>query len=486
MEKYFLSLIKENNVYKMIIEELIECKNYEIKLNNNDLSILLKSKINTIDEAYQYIINLFEYNKVFIKEIKINKSITIILKIYINQKEKDIEILLSYNKSNNYIMKINNEIKKITEEIKLLKEKIKILKNNNLKENKINKTDNNNFKKIDNKDNNIINPKNIGYLCDIVNDSYSHLWLTNTFSIFRTISDILYLVYSNQKKSIIFYNIINNKIIREIKNAHNEYITNFRYYLDKIKNRDLMLSISAEDNNIKLWNIYNNNIKCLLNITNINKNGWLESACILNDNNNNYIITSNDSYYDNENIKIFDFNGNKIKEINNSNDVTKFIDIYYEKKISKIYILTGNDGYIKSYDYNKNDTYKKYSDHDNNGSCCIIINKSKEDIIIIESSFDGNLRIWNFHSKELLKRIKISNECLRELCIWNNDYIFIGCDDKTIKIIEIKNGEIIKELKGHINEVMYLKIIIHPKYGKCLISQGVKNDSIKLWINKIN
>ena len=68
--------------------------------------------------------------------------------------------------------------------------------------------------------------------------------------------------------------------------------------------------------------------------------------------------------------------------------------------------------------------------------------------------------------------------------MWNNEYIFIGCDDNTIKLIELKNGIIIKELKCHYNKVISIKTIIHPKYGKCLISQGVKNDCIKLWINK--
>ena len=183
-------------------------------------------------------------------------------------------------------------------------------------------------------------------------------------------------------------------------------------------------------------------------------------------------------------MKIFDFNGNKIKEINNSNDKTNFIDIYYDSKLSKNYILTVNEGYIKSYDYNKNEIYKKYSDNGHNGGCFIFINESKEIIKIIESSYDGNLRIWNFHSGELLYKIKVSNQSLREICILNNEYIFIGCDDKIIKLIELKNGKIIKKLKGHYNEVISIKIIIHPKYGKCLISQGARNDSIKLWINK--
>ena len=44
--------------------------------------------------------------------------------------------------------------------------------------------------------------------------------------------------------------------------------------------------------------------------------------------------------------------------------------------------------------------------------------------------------------------------------------IFVGCGDKTIKIVEIKNGLIIKSLTGHNNDVLSIKKIIHPKYGE--------------------
>ena len=37
-------------------------------------------------------------------------------------------------------------------------------------------------------------------------------------------------------------------------------------------------------------------------------------------------------YY--ESIKVFDFNGKKIKEMNDSKDNTVFIDSYYDNKIS--------------------------------------------------------------------------------------------------------------------------------------------------------
>ena len=69
-------LIKENNVHKFIIETnqdelIVKHKNYSINMNKNDLSILTKCMFNTINDAYEYIINIFEQNKVTIKEIKI-------------------------------------------------------------------------------------------------------------------------------------------------------------------------------------------------------------------------------------------------------------------------------------------------------------------------------------------------------------------------------------------------------------------------------
>ena len=100
----------------------------------------------------------------------------------------------------------------------------------------------------------------------------------------------------------------------------------------------------------------------------------------------------------------------------------------------------------------------------------------------------GNIKIWNFHSGELLNKIKIINDTFPEnkeiygLCLWNNEYIFVGCNDKNIKLIEINKGKVIKKLTGHENTVSTIKKVVHPKYGQCLISSGNDN-KIKIWIN---
>ena len=253
------------------------------------------------------------------------------------------------------------------------------------------------------------------------------------------------------------------------------------------------MSVLAYDNIIIIWNV--NNWECIFNISNINNDGYLWSSCFLNESNQIYIITSNFNIFGkSESIKVFDLNGKKIREINNSNERTYFIDTYYDSILSKNYIITGNKGYVKSYDYNKNELYYKYIDknilnffhirEDNYARQSIIITENKGIIQLIESSMDGNIRIWNFHSGILLNKIKISNQGLKGICLWNDNYLFVGCEDKTIKLVELNNKLIIKSLDGHDDSVTTVKKIIHNKYGECLISQNWKNSKIKIW--KIN
>jgi hypothetical protein len=253
------------------------------------------------------------------------------------------------------------------------------------------------------------------------------------------------------------------------------------------------MSISYNDNNIKIWNAYN--WECILNLQNINQKGILFSGGFLNNNNQNYIITSNLNWVDNpEQIKIFNFNGNKIKEINNSNENTFFIDSFYDSKTSKNYIISSHENYVKSYNYNDNKLYKKYYENKNDfhNHLTAFIISNKEIIKLIESCNDGNIRIWNFHSGLLLKKIK-ADISLNDICLWNYNSIFVGNNhfsekinykEKAIKLIDLKSGKIIISLTGHQETILEIKKIIHPILGICLITQGNRDMQIRLWLIK--
>ena len=177
---------------------------------------------------------------------------------------------------------------------------------------------------IDNSDYINTAPKDITLIGNLTEDSFAYAILNNTFIIFKSMNQIIYLIYCNTNNSIICYNIEKSQRINEIKNPHDMYITNFRHFFYKENEKDLIMTISLGDNNIRIWNL--SNWECLVNISNVNFEGYLYSACFLYSDNQLYIISSNFNLLNMpENIKIFNLNGEKINEIQESNDITYII-----------------------------------------------------------------------------------------------------------------------------------------------------------------
>lgn len=324
-------------------------------------------------------------------------------------------------------------------------------------------------------------PPNLKLYSEISKNSYGCFDLDNTFTAFKSVSEYLFLVYSTKSKSLICYDLIKFQLIIEIKYAHNIYITNVRHFLDKKNKRDLIISISDRDNNLKLWNV--NNWECIIEISNVNNNGFLCSACLLNEKDNIYIISSNCNMHgETEKIKVFDLEKNIIKEINDSDEKIYFIDSYYDKQNDKLYLLTGNMNYIKSYDYNQNNLFNRYFENESGVHISIITNFQNNLLTLIESCSHGFIKIWNFQSAELLNKIKVDNDWIFGICLWDENYALVACKFKKIKLINLSKGIIENVLDGHNSGIFTIKKIIHPYLGECILSQGYENDQIKLWI----
>ena len=81
------------------------------------------------------------------------------------------------------------------------------------------------------------------------------------------------------------------------------------------------MSMSSEDNNLKVWTI--TTWDCIVNIPHVNTSGIIYSACFYYSNNENYIVTSNFSVNEEaECAKVFDFEGKLIKNIKGSEEHT--------------------------------------------------------------------------------------------------------------------------------------------------------------------
>ena len=89
------NLVKDNNEYLCIIKRvgnkiIISIDNYEIELKLNEIKSLIfnDNQNNANEDIFSYLLNFFEKNKVYIKEININKNISLIFKLNFGNKEE--------------------------------------------------------------------------------------------------------------------------------------------------------------------------------------------------------------------------------------------------------------------------------------------------------------------------------------------------------------------------------------------------------------
>lgn len=297
--------------------------------------------------------------------------------------------------------------------------------------------------------------------------------------------------------SIISYNLIDQKKMIELKEIHSQMIINFRHYLDKPNSRDLVMSFSKD---CQLIVVNANNWEIIFNLNNKNLN-CVCSSCFLNNSNQINIVICHGRYlrtyasnFFNGFIEVYDLKKNELTKIENEN-VTYFIDSFYEKKSSLNYLIAGNEGYIVSYIY-KNNKWNKYNRYDKqktyNFLYSPIIFEKNGVTELIESTINGEIRIWDFHKKSILNTIKIGKEYgVGGACLWNDNYLFVASRNKEVNLINLNENKIINRNQfKHNHGVSIVKKVYHPKYGECLISKETHDKKhkhlglMKVWINK--
>ena len=310
--------------------------------------------------------------------------------------------------------------------------------------------------------------------------NFSEFGLEIKCLIFKSIDDLNLIIYSGENKSIVCYDINNNQKVNEVLHAHEKDISYLNHYSEKKNRINLMLSISGNDNNLKVWNV--SNFECLYNFKKINYQGWINCACFLNDNGQIYVLSTNSiGFIRKPNpIQVFNLKGKKIMDIKNSNKNSYFIDVYYDNKSSTKYIITGNVGFSESYNYNKNAVYHRY-DNKNIKLVPNLIIKEGDTVELIESSMDGNIRIWNFHSADLLKTINIGLEDLYSICLWDKDNLLACCNDK-IKIIKLNKEWGVSDSNLGNKGLIRIGKVVHSQYGECLVLQTI--NGFMLWESK--
>ena len=244
-----------------------------------------------------------------------------------------------------------------------------------------------------------------------------------------------------------------------------------KYFFDTINKRDLILLISFDY--LKIYDISKWSLIVYIKESIYNKRGM--NSCILNNKNQNFIITSN--YYS-DCFRIYDFNGNKIKNIKTPNAINIEIETYQD------YIISGNINCCTTYNFNT----KKFKKYETNKDMLfqlgnIVAYKNKKGANILIAKCEDNLKnynifIWDFKPclpiNKIVFKIITYDSGLR---LWNENYFIVGTGF-LLKIFDISKNKFIKEIKS--TEIIYnYKKIAHPKYGECLMLID-SNNTIKI------
>ena len=467
-------------------EKLNELKSISIKNSENekDLKLLLDIKMPEINKKdmdnNQKIIDFMNKGyklsspKNFINSVKFLNDTNKFLEVS-NKLNKKISCNDISSNSEEKRKTLSNKIDSLLKELELkFDEKMEQIENDILlpKDNPIIYSSFNPFLKFS-KD-----PKDFVYKEDICSSAHKTNSIDKVFCAFKSFSRESLVVWGTPQYNIEFFDLDKGKIIKTIIRAHNQTIFSCRHYSD-IKNRIDYLITSSYDRTVKVWDI--KSYSYILNISNAHSGYYIYSVSILCDEkeNANYIITSAPNEY----MKVWDFKGKYLRNFGQNDESTYFIDVYYDNKEKKNYILNANSADVKSYTFTNGELYHKYRGTPHTWHMSAVVNETREQHILIESDGNGYIRMWEFHSANLIKCIPSSSTLnLRGICLWNDDYLFAAGNDYQVKLFDLTAGKFVKSFKGHTSTVCSLDKIVHPKYGECLVSQGL-DGKLKIWVS---
>ncbi len=445
---------KENNELK---KEIMKMKEEQIAKENE-----LKNEIKILKEENLKLKSEKEKEKEKEKSQKENK---------INNDDKIGEKILSLNQINN---KLNEDKINLEKELSEIKSQMSMM----IEKEKKNEEK---FKKEKLNHEFIMSPDKLQNKFDILDTN--NIFFIDEFAAYISITDKREYLASGNKGNynIDIYNLTNNVIHKSLK-AHNNGTPTVRYFLDKNKKKEYLISADFLKTVI-VWDI-GNEYSISLKITDSKYKGSILSTILYFDvkiNENKYIdyvITSSDD--ENEDFsKIYSLSdGSFIRDISNTNKNSSYYLLSWEynnnyyiielclNKISLNNLLT-EENYAELISPPESSHFGGFI-YKNNYLCC--------------SSENGYIRIWDLVNKSIFKTIEIKGSCYFEILSWNEKYIIsANYKNNSFDIIDLEKGELYKKVKtSHSSGVRAVKKIFHSTYGECLITSG--HDSvIKLW-----
>ena len=99
--------------------------------------------------------------------------------------------------------------------------------------------------------------------------------------------------------------------------------------------------------------------------------------------------------------------------------------------------------------------------------------------IVISSSEDNTLRIWDLNTGDCFNKIK-GFEIIKRITITPDARkIVFGDNDKSIKVLDLQTGSLVYDLQGHEDSV--INIAITPDGKKIISYAGIYDPTLRVW-----
>lgn len=285
-----------------------------------------------------------------------------------------------------------------------------------------------------------------------------------------------FIIYSiNYDPTLNIYNYKEKKVTQTF-NDHEDTITGLKYCKNKFSNDDFIVSC-GRDKLVFIY-AYNNTTFKFANLlkieTDFKSDNLISGVIIFEKDSNcfNIAVTTGS----NEEDRVFNSEGKLVRKLNDTiEDSNSYLDIYTDSKLNQEVLLKANNNYLSVVDHTIGKQLKKFSDGSYlNYIMVLAVEPTKDKPLLISSSDDGCVRVWDYTSLNMIKKVKANWEVtwISYMLLWSDDSILIGSEQGSLCCFNyVKMSADINLVKLGLgeNSITNLSKLSTAESGECLV-----------------
>lgn len=317
-------------------------------------------------------------------------------------------------------------------------------------------------------------PQKLKFKKDITDKLQKSYTIDGVFCAFTTFDGRSYVAWGCPTFTLEVFDLLQDRLAKSLT-GFNQHIYITRHFFDQSQKKDFLLATSYSKS-CKVWDCQD--FSNVLTLQNCHSGSYLYSGLLVFDAlrpESPLVLT----VAPNENIKVWDFAGALVNQINATADYTYYLNVWYDERNSteknNIYIINANSKDVKIYDYRTGKVYKTFYNTEQQSAwhMSALVEYIGQKPYLFESDGQGNLRVWDIETQSVFKKVMLEGINLRGICFWNELYVLVAGTDKTVKVINYMLEKLEGVIDANNNILCTIDKIHHPLHGECLFTGGI-------------